>query len=374
METRAHYTIIGGFVVFFLVALFTFIYWLQNAGGLVKQTEYRIQFNEPAIGLTNGAPVLFNGIRVGSITALHLNKDQPQRVTVTIAVDPNTPVRSDTQAGITNIGLTGAPAISLKGGTAQAPAVAAADGRPALLVAAGGASQTLTESARDTLNRLDKVIDDNSAPLNQAITGIANFAGALSRNSDKVDGILAGLEKMLGGGDKAQPKATYDLEAAKDFPELKKSIDGQVVVSDPTSILAFDTQKVLVRTAQDTLSSLENAEWADNLPKLFQAKVVQSFENAKQLNNVSRPLDQLNAGYKLELNIRHFEIKLAPSPAALVEFSARILAENGEVKEARLFSVSSPTDGAQAPTAVRALNQAFLKAAQELVVWTVNAI
>ena len=374
METRAHFTIIGGFVLLFLFGLFTFIYWLQNTGGFAKQTTYRIQFNEPAAGLANGAPVLFNGIRVGNITALHLNKEEPQRMTATIAVDRETPVRSDTQAGITYVGLTGAPAISLKGGAAGAPIPAASDGRPPLIIAATGTAQTLTESARNTLNRLDKVIDDNAVPLNQAITGIANFAGALSRNSDKVDGILAGLEKMVGGGDKAQPKATYDLGAAKDFPDLKKPMDGQVVVSDPTAVLAFDTQKVLVRTAEDTLSSLENAEWADNLPKLFQAKVVQSFENADLLNNVSRPLDQLNAGYKLELNIRHFEIKLGPQSAALVEFSARILSDNGEVKDARIFSASSPADAAHAPAAVKALNEAFLKAAQELVVWTVNAI
>jgi len=374
METRAHYTIIGGFVLAFLVGLFTFVYWLQNAGGFARQTTYRVQFNEPAPGLTNGAPVLFNGIRVGSITALTLNKDAPQRMTATIAVDPGTPVRNDTEAGITYIGLTGAPAISLKGGVADAPALPAADGRPALIIAAPGTAQTLTESARGTLNRLDKVIDDNAAPLKEAISGIANFAGALSRNSDKVDGILAGLEKMVGGGDKAQPKATYDLDAASDFPDVKKSIGAQVVVSDPSAVLAFDTQKVLVRTAQDTLSSLENAEWADTLPKLFQARVVQSFENAEQLNNVSRPLDQLNAGYKLELNIRHFEIRLGPQPAALVEFSARILGEDGAVKDARIFSASSPAEGVQAAPAIKALNQAFLKATQELVVWTVNSI
>ena len=374
METRAHFIVIGGFVVAFLVGIFTFIYWLQNTGGFSKQAEYRIQFDEPAPGLSNGAPVLFNGIRVGNITALRLNKDEPQRMTATITVERDTPVRADTQAGITYVGLTGAPAISLKGGAAGSPVPPASGGRPALIIAAAGTSQTLTDSARNTLNRLDKVIDDNAAPLNQAISGIANFAGALSRNSDKVDGILAGLEKMLGGGDKSQPKSTYDLEAATDFPDLKKSIGAQMVVSDPTALLAFDTQKVLVRTAQDMLSSLENAEWADNLPKLFQAKVVQSFENAEQLNNVSRPLDQLNAGYKLELNIRHFELRLAPQPTALVEFSARILGDNGEVKDARIFSVSSPAEGAQAGPAIKALKEAFLKAAQELVVWTVNAI
>jgi phospholipid/cholesterol/gamma-HCH transport system substrate-binding protein len=374
METRAHYAIIGGFVLFVIVACFTFIYWLQNPGGLGRQAEYRIQFNEPAPGLTTGASVLFNGIRAGTITALHLNREQPSRMTATIAVDPNTPIRGDTQASITYIGLTGAPAISLKGGAPAAPALAPADGRPPILIAAPGTSQTLTDSARDTLSRLDKILDDNAAPFNKAVTGIANFADALSRNSDKVDGILGGLEKMLGGGPQQQPKQTYDLDAPADFPDLAKTIEGQMVVSDPTAVLAYDTQKVLLRTGADTLSNIENVEWADTLPKLFQARVVQSFENAKQLSNVSRPLDTLNAANKLELNIRSFEIVLKPAPTAVVEFSARILSEAGDVKDARIFSVSIPAESKEAPQAMKALNDAFAKAAHDLVVWTVNAI
>jgi ABC-type uncharacterized transport system auxiliary subunit len=57
----------------------------------------------------------------------------------------------------------------------------------------------------------------------------------------------------------------------------------------------------------------------------------------------------------------------------LVEFSARILGDNGEVKDARIFSASTQADGAPA-AAIKSLNEAFRKAAHELVVWTVNTI
>ena len=79
-----------------------------------------------------------------------------------------------------------------------------------------------------------------------------------------------------------------------------------------------------MRSAEGTYSDIENAQWADNLPKLLQAKIVQSFENAQQLKAVSRPIDQLEAAYKLEIGIRNFQTRRI-EPAALVEFSARLI-------------------------------------------------
>ena len=121
-----------------------------------------------------------------------------------------------------------------------------------------------------------------------------------------------------------------------------------MMVPDPTSILVFDTQNILIRSAAGTYSTVENAKWADNLPKLMQAKIVQSFENAHQLSSVSRPIDQLEAKYKLELSIRNFQISLEPKPTAEVEFSARLVSDKGAVADARIFKMSVPAESTQA--------------------------
>jgi phospholipid/cholesterol/gamma-HCH transport system substrate-binding protein len=374
MESRAHYTIVGGFVLFFIVAMFAFIYWVQNTSGFGKQVMYRVQFNQPASGLTTGSSVLFNGVRVGGVTALRLDASNPGRLTATIAVDPETPIRSDTVTDVTYQGLTGAPAILLKGGTPGAPPLRGQDGQPPTLVAADGAGKTLSDSARETLNRLDGILAENAKPLNKAIVGFGNFGDMLGRNSERVEGILGGLEKLTGGGSAKKANVTFDLNAPADFPDLKKTIQGQMTVQDPFASLVFDTQKILTRSDAGTYSSLENAEWADNLPKLMQAKIVQSFENARQLKSVSRPIDQLDAEHRLELSIRNFQIASGPKPAAVVEFSARLLNKDGEVQAARIFSVSVPVDGAEPEQGVKALNEAFAKAARELVTWTVELI
>jgi phospholipid/cholesterol/gamma-HCH transport system substrate-binding protein len=373
METRARYALIGAFVLACIFAVFGFIYWLQNSGALGR-TIYRVQFDQPIAGLTAGSSVLFNGLRVGVILDLQLDPADPKRVMSSIAVDTATPIRTDTQVDISFQGLTGAPAIALKGGSATAPRLTSQDGQPPLLLAGPGVGQNLTESARETLRKIDDILVENKKPLHTAIEGVSTFADMLGRNSERIEGLIGGLEKLAGTGAPKQQPSVYDLAAPTAFPTFNKTVKAQMVVADPTAILIFDTQNILIRSAAGTYSNIENAKWADNLPKLMQAMIVQSFENAQQLSSVSRPIEQLTPGYRLELGIRNFQISLEPAPTAVVEFSARLVSEKGNVAGARIFNASVPAESTQAPQAVDALNQAFSKTTRELVTWIVGLI
>src|SRR5664279_5299190 len=345
METRARYILIGSFALAVLLAGFGFVYWIKTLGGFGQRAVYDVRFEQPVSGLTAGAGVLFNGIRAGTVTRIDLNPNNPKQVTAAISVDPQTPIRADTQVDITYLGFTGAPAIALKGGSAQAP-----------------------------LRRVDDILKQNAEPLHTAITGIATFADMLGRNSQRVEGLIGGLENLAGTGAPKQGPAIYDLAAATAFPQIQKTIKAHLVVPDPSAIILFDTQKILIRSGAGTYTNVNAAQWADNLPKLLQARIVQSFENAHQLSAVSRPLEQLTAEYRLELAIRSFQIMLEPSPNAVVDVTARLVSDKGVVAGARMFTASIPAKSTEAADAVAALNQAFSQVAGEIVVWTVGAI
>jgi phospholipid/cholesterol/gamma-HCH transport system substrate-binding protein len=200
METRAPYALIGLFVLAAIGAVFGFVYWLNNTGGLGERAVYRVRFENNVSGLLTGAAVLFNGIRVGEVTGLDLNPDNPREVTATIAVATSTPVRTDTRAGLEFQGLTGVPVISLLGGDVGASVLAASKTQPAIIAADPSAGQSMTEAARQALRKLDALLADNSDSLHSAIANLNTFTGALARNSDRVDGILTALEHMAGGG------------------------------------------------------------------------------------------------------------------------------------------------------------------------------
>src|SRR6187397_2841243 len=155
METRAPYALIGLFVLAAIGAVFGFVYWLNNAGGLSKRTVYQVRFQNTVSGLLTGAAVLFNGIRVGEVTDLRLDPDNPLLVNATIAVSADTPVRADTKAGLDFQGLTGVPVVTLQGGGTPLSAAQKSSAEPYVLVADPAAGQSMTTTARDTLRRLD---------------------------------------------------------------------------------------------------------------------------------------------------------------------------------------------------------------------------
>src|SRR5450631_1913478 len=86
METRAPFALVGLLVVAAIGAIFGFVYWLNNTGGLGQRTNYEIRFEKTVSGLLKGAGVLFNGIRVGEVIDLKLSPDEPGKVSATVAV------------------------------------------------------------------------------------------------------------------------------------------------------------------------------------------------------------------------------------------------------------------------------------------------
>jgi len=147
-------------------------------GGLGERTIYRVRFENTVSGLRTGAAVSFNGIRVGEVTNLQLNPENPGQVFVTIAIDTGTPVRSDTQARIDVQGLMGSPSISLSGGSPNLPAPVASKGEPPLLIAGASTGQDLTQSAREVLGRIDKILAENSDSLHDTIANFDTFSAA----------------------------------------------------------------------------------------------------------------------------------------------------------------------------------------------------
>lgn len=368
METRAPLALIGLFVLAAIGAVFGFVYWLNTAGGLGKRTLYTIRFENTVSGLLKGAAVLFNGIRVGEVTELRLDPENAQRVEATIAVGANTPVRADTRVGLDFQGLTGVPVVTLEGGTQKQPE--SSGSAPPLLLADPGAGVSMTLAARNALRSLERILGENADSLRDTINNINTFAAALARNSDKVDGILKGLERMTGGGPAGAASVIYDLTVPQSFPAADKPLPGSMVVPELTTILLYDTQKVLVRPSGGEDPSFENARWSDSLPKLLQARIVQSFENAKFLGTVTKPIDTLTPKYQLLIDLRRFQITAGDTTVAEIEFTAKIVGDDGAMAAAQHFHVKEPTRVTDAAAAAAALDKAFQKAATELVAWT----
>lgn len=367
METRAPFVVVGAFVLAAIVAVFGFVYWLHNTGGLGPRATYHVQFDGSVPGLLVGAGVLFNGIRVGEVTDLGLAPDNPRRVNATISVASTTPVRSDTRVGLEFQGLTGVPVIALEGGT-----LLTGTGTVPTLIADPGAGQSMTQAARDALRKVDSVLSENSEPLKKTIANLQTFTDGLARNTGKLDSIIAGLEKLTGGGTPVQ-KITYDLRAPQNLGPAGKTLKGQLAIPEPTAVAMLETQRMLFSPAKE-YPGFADVLWADSIPKLLQARLIEGFENYDIAHAPLRTSDVGQTDFQLLIDVRRFRVTVDAESAAEIGLSARIVDKSGKVIASRLFEESQKFDKLEPAAAVTAFGDAFGRIAKEIIAWTVQAL
>jgi phospholipid/cholesterol/gamma-HCH transport system substrate-binding protein len=368
MESRAPYALIGLFMAAAIGAVFAFVFWLHNSAGLQTRVTYRIQFESTVSGLADGAPVLFNGIRIGEVTGLRLVPENPRQVIATIAVVAGAPLRPDTKVGLDFQGLTGIPVVALLGSAADTPPWPPGTQAP-MLVADPSVGISMGQAARDALLRLDTILSDNADSLKTAIGNIKTFSAALARNSDRLDPIISGIERMTGGGAEQAAPESYDLMAPKIEAKSDEKQRSQFFVAEPTVLIALDTQKILVRADDHISPAFGNAQWRDNIPKLVQEKIIQSFENAGYIGLASKPVEGGPSGKQLAIDLRNFEIVGSEPAMADIVFSARVLSSRGQLVEARLFHATAPASASDVKLAIAGMNEAFGKASGELISW-----
>jgi phospholipid/cholesterol/gamma-HCH transport system substrate-binding protein len=200
METKANYIVTGLFTLAVIVGVFGFVFWFQNTGGGGHRSTYRVVFAGSVSGLRTGAPVSFNGIRVGEVAALALDAHDPRKVVALLALDRGVPVRTDTKAGLAFQGLTGLAEVSLTGGSADAAPLAAQAGEPPTIFADSNATADVTQQARDVLSRIDGMVADNETALHLSLRNIETVTTTLAANSERLEKVMAGLETLTGGG------------------------------------------------------------------------------------------------------------------------------------------------------------------------------
>ncbi|MDJ1158497.1 MlaD family protein [Chelatococcus sp. SYSU_G07232] len=198
METRANYALIGLFTLAVLTGAFLFVYWFAGREAGAYRAAYRIVFSGSVSGLSRGSLVLFNGIRVGEVTAIELLPEDPRRVVARVDVDSATPINVDTKARLEYQGLTGVASIAMTGGDPGAAPLVAAPGQPLPTIFADRSDfQDLLETVRrlagradDILTKVDRVAGDIEGPIGRTARNAETFTKALADNAPKVDRLL----------------------------------------------------------------------------------------------------------------------------------------------------------------------------------------
>lgn len=185
---------------------------------------------------------------------------------------------------------------------------------------------------------------------------------------------LTGCAALPGGG--PAPLDTYDLTSISAEAAGPKRGRMQILVAEPGALKALDGENVVVRPSAGSVEFLKGAQWADRLPRVVQARLVEALQATGRLGGVGKPGEGLAIDYQVVTEIRAFEVRLDGAPRAEVTLYVKLLNDrNGVVRAARGFSASAPLGGGAGNDAyVAALDRAFAQVVRELVPWVLGAV
>ena len=174
METRANFAIVGAMVIAAVVAFAAFVLWLGQSQFNRDYDVYDIVFDGP-VSLEAGAAVRFNGINVGEVASVAIDRENESKVRTRIRVDATTPVRRDSTALIDFAGITGTTFVQVKAGTKSSPLVNTTPADPVHVIAA---EPTLLSELFSGSADVLRTATESSARFNQALSdgNLENFA------------------------------------------------------------------------------------------------------------------------------------------------------------------------------------------------------
>ncbi len=199
MENRAHYVIVGGFVIAILIGIVVSIVWLTRLQFQREGAIYDIFFRGSVSGLNDGAPVNYNGVPIGRVVSIRLDNENVERIRVRIVVDANIPIKQDAVASLETQGITGQAFVQISGGTNASPPVAIPAGRAYPIIASRPSQlQEVVTSAPQLLSRAIEVADRLELVLNQenlgaithTLSNLDTLTGAAANRSRDIDQII----------------------------------------------------------------------------------------------------------------------------------------------------------------------------------------
>ena len=169
----------------------------------------------------------------------------------------------------------------------------------------------------------------------------------------------------LAGG--SRPPITYDLVAPRSFSATPRPAPWQLVIYEPTAVHALETDRLMVRPRADQVSYYKGIAWSDRLPRLVQARMIETFQNTGAVKAVSASSGQ----YALVTDLRAFQIDVTSGKAiAEIEIFAKLVnTSSGKVVATKGFSARVPATTDSPGDAIAALNQAFTEVLQDTATW-----
>ena len=274
-----------GVVVLFLAAgLLSTGLWLSVGFNQKEYSLYTVYLHEAAAGLSQDAPVKYNGVQIGFVNAIKLNKNNPRQVEIILSIEKDTPITTSTSATLISQGITGVTYVGLSAGSPDLTPLQKMPGEPYPVIPAkpslfnqlDSILKEVSENVNKVGNEAQRIFNDENAlyikntlaNLDKISTVIANDRDNINRSLKNVDVFLVNLAKV-----------------SKDFPEITKEL--KVGVAKFNS-LATDMRKASNNVSKTMISG------KNTIDKISQQTLPPAVLLLQRLNAISANLEKVS--------------------------------------------------------------------------------
>jgi phospholipid/cholesterol/gamma-HCH transport system substrate-binding protein len=294
MERNAHYAMVGVVSLVLLLGLALFVIWLARIQFVRQYDIYDVDFQGPVRGLSAGGEVYFNGIRVGEVTKLSLDRNRPNRVVARIRISSDSPVRVDSLASLEPLGITGVNYIQITAGTLNKPLLkdVTPDNKTPVIQTARGSLESILEGggtvlarAVDALDRVNKLLSDqNIATISGTFSDVHTMTSELVARKD----LIEHLDETIQTANRAATKVSELTDSANELVngDARRTLKNLGDAADEIKQTAADSRDVIAAVKGPTVEFTSTG-----LPQLS-ATIIQMQTAAESLNRLVEEVEQ----------------------------------------------------------------------------------
>ena len=249
MESKTNYTIVGVVVLILTAGLLSAGLWLSVGFNQKVYTSYTVYLHEAAAGLTDDSPVKFNGVQVGFVKSIKLNKNDPRQVEITLSIEENTPITTSTSATLISQGITGVTYVGLSAGSADLTPLQKMPGEPFPVIPAkpslfnqiDSILKEVSENVNKVGNEAQRIFnDENAAYIKNSLANLERVSTVIANNSENINRSLKSADVFLAN----VAKVSDDLPAI--VKDLKTGVAKFNVLATDMSKAGKNVSKTMV--------------------------------------------------------------------------------------------------------------------------------
>jgi phospholipid/cholesterol/gamma-HCH transport system substrate-binding protein len=277
LEAKTNYTIVGIIVLSLAIGLVSSALWLSMGFNQKSYSLYTVYLHEAAAGLSEESPVKFNGVQVGFVKRIQLNRMDPRQVEILLSIQEGTPITTSTFATLISQGITGVTYVGLSAASSNLTPLRKMAGEPYPVI----------PTKPSLFNQLDAVLKEVSESVYKLSTQAQRIFN--EENAQYVRGFLRHLDEVSTtiANNKTQIDRTLK-NADRSFVNVAKFSDDLPKISKELQRL-FGTFNHAGKDISSTMHSGKNA-----LDKLSQQAIPPAVLLLRRLNNIASDLSKVS--------------------------------------------------------------------------------